>query len=111
MYVNLDPFTGQMARPWFGYTNYIAKYHGYRGSMKSIAQYCGHESFHRKCGPWAGDTGGLIPFVLHTLGGSLNIALNIRGQLIGKPGTSSGQEMLVFSISDELWSTMYDRCL
>jgi len=108
MYANLDPLTGQMARPWSDYTNYIAKYHGYRGSMKSIAQYCGHESFFRKCGPRAGDTGGFIPFVLRTPGGSLNTALNIRGQLVGPPGTSSGQEMLVFSISDELWNTMYD---
>jgi hypothetical protein len=45
MYANLDSFTGQMARPWSDYTNYIAKYHSYHGSMKSIAQCCDHESF------------------------------------------------------------------
>ena len=98
----MDPFTGQLARLWSMYMDYLGKGAGQRTAPLSYSAFCGHYNSVYKSAPGCGESGCFYLGSLQNPPGTLATDLQIRGTLKGQPNVLAQQELIVLSISDSL---------
>ena len=102
MLSEMSPSTGKMSRAWGLYTEFIAKSHGFRGSVMTFAEFCGYTNASYNSGPRCGSRGSFFMFNIQNPSGTLSTDLQIRGQLEGTPDDLAKQQMIVMAVSESM---------
>ena len=82
MLTEMDPRDGKMSRAWNLYTAYIGRALGYRGSVMTFSEFCGHHNANYASGPGCGDRGSFYLFDMQQPPGSLATDLQVRGSFV-----------------------------
>ena len=102
MLTEMDPRNGKMSRAWNLYTQFIGRSMGYRGSVMSYAEFCGHHNANYASGPGCGDRGSFYLFDMQQPPGSLATDLQVRGSFVSNINPNAKQRIVVVAISDSI---------
>jgi len=102
MLSEMQPAVGKMSRAWQLYTEFIAKSHGFRGSVMTFAEFCGYSNAQYNSGGRCGSRGSFYCFNIQSPPGSLSTNLEVRGQLEGTPDDLAKQQMVVMAVSESM---------
>jgi hypothetical protein len=102
MLTEMDPRNGKMSRAWNLYIQYVGRALGYRGSVMTFAEFCGHHSANYASGPGCGDRGSFFLFDMQQPPGSLATDLQVRGSFVNSVDSAAKQRIVVVAISDSI---------
>ena len=107
MLTDQDPTTGDVARAWSLYVNFIAKSAGYRSSLMSFSEFSGYTNSNYGSAPRCGTRGVWHAFNIQTKPNSLASDLQLRGSLSGDPQPEARQFITVMALSENLYNIAY----